>query len=57
LHELLAQSQLALQNADGARAQDDPPVVARLGRVLVDAVDARLGDVERTASSVAVAYK
>ena len=54
-HEFLAQSQLALQHADGARTQNYSPVVGRLGRVLVDAIDARLGEGERAERSIVIA--
>ena len=53
-HETGAQRELPLQDADRARTQDDPPIVARLGRILVDAIDTCFGDVECSSCSVVV---
>ncbi|MBS0376235.1 MAG: hypothetical protein JSR73_16770 [Proteobacteria bacterium] len=52
--EFSAKSQMPSQYSDGARAQDNAAIVAGLGRVLVDAVDAGLGHVQRATRSIVV---
>ncbi len=53
-HELGAQRELPLQDADRTRAQDDASIITGLGRVLVGAVDACLGDSQLAAGDVEV---
>jgi hypothetical protein len=44
--ESLAQGELAMQDVQSSRAQLHPPILTRLGRVLVNSRDARFGDIK-----------
>jgi len=53
----LSQFKLSSHDVQGSSAQRDPPILSRLGRVLVDSRDTRLIDFERPVRDVEISHE